>query len=190
MNGMIGKTRDSLPQPGRFMKTRKEGIFEMTILRVTTLGAALLALAACEPAPDTSGTGQDLANCGKIVTSQMASYTEAPITNEGAGKIGIGTQQQGSDGSVMQRFSLVDCADKSITKVQQNWTLATAPAKGDTVQDLVSRLREAGRLTASGQLAREGQSAGYQVTQGRVDTVANDRTRCGCTLHYPDLLWQ
>lgn len=150
-----------------------------------------LALAACVPEEtDTSGVAQPLANCGRVATSQMAAYTEAPITAEGSGMIGIGTQQQTADGSVMQRFSLVDCSAKTITRVQQDWTLASAPAAGGTVQDMVSRLRQAGRLTASNQLAREGQSAGYEVVQGRVDAAGNPRARCGCELHYPDLLWQ
>ncbi|MDO5642976.1 MAG: hypothetical protein Q4G26_11420 [Paracoccus sp. (in: a-proteobacteria)] len=67
---------------------------------------------------------------------------------------------------------------------------AAAPAAGSTVQDMVTRLRQAGRLTATNQLAREGRAAGYAVTQGRVDAVGNPRARCGCELHYPDLLWQ
>lgn len=154
-------------------------------------GIALLAVAACVPeGTDTSGTSKPLANCGRVATSQMASYTEAPITAEGAGMIGIGTQQQAADGQVMQRFSLVDCSARTITRVQQDWTLASAPAAGNTVQDMVTRLRQAGRLTATGQLAREGRAAGYDVVQGKVDAVGNPRARCGCELHYPDLLWQ
>lgn len=164
----------------------------MTMKLTALCGAAMILLGACVPeeTTDTTGVSQQLANCGRVATSQMASYTEAPITAEGSGMIGIGTQQQAADGSVMQRFSLVDCSAKTITRVQQDWTLATAPAAGDTVQDMVSRLRQAGRLTASNQLAREGQSAGYDVVQGRVDATGNPRARCGCELHYPDLLWQ
>ncbi|MDO5643526.1 MAG: hypothetical protein Q4G26_14225 [Paracoccus sp. (in: a-proteobacteria)] len=162
------------------------------IFTKAAIGAvALLGLSACVPeGTDTAGTAQPLANCGRVATSQMASYTEAPITAEGGGMIGIGTQQQSADGSVMQRFSLVDCSARTITRVQQDWTLASAPAAGNTLQDMVNRLRQSGRLTASNQLARTGQAAGYAVTQGRVDAVGNPRARCGCELHYPDLLWQ
>lgn len=164
----------------------------MKLLKLTAAGAfAMLALSACVPEEtDTSGVSQPLANCGRVATSQMAAYTEAPITAEGSGMIGIGTQQQTADGSVMQRFSLVDCSARTITRVQQDWTLASAPSAGGTVQELVNRLRQANRLTASNQLAREGQSAGFDVVQGRVDTTGNPRARCGCELHYPDLLWQ
>ena len=139
---------------------------------------------------DTAGVAKPLESCGKVVTSLGSSYTEAPILKEGAGKVGIATQQQTADGKIHQRYSLVDCADKSITRVEQDWTLATAPAQGATVQDLVNRLRSAGRLTASGQLARGGQEQGFQVTQGHVDAVNNERAACGCQTHYPDLLWQ
>lgn len=58
--------------------------------------------------------------------------------------VGIGTQQQTADGAVMQRFSLVDCSAKTITRVEQNWTLASAPTAGGTVQDLVNTLRQSG----------------------------------------------
>lgn len=164
----------------------------MSLLKLGAAGVfALLMLGACVPEDtDTSGISQPLANCGRVATSQMASYTEAPITAEGSGMIGIGTQQQASDGSVMQRFSLVDCSAKTITRVQQDWMLASAPAAGGTVQDLVNRLRQANRLTASNQLAREGQALGFDVVQGKVDAAGNPRARCGCELHYPDLLWQ
>ncbi len=164
----------------------------MSLFKLSAAGAiALLALGACVPEEtNTSGVSQPLANCGRVATSQMAAYTEAPITAEGSGMIGIGTQQQSSDGSVMQRFSLVDCSAKTITRVKQDWTLASGPAAGGTVQDLVNRLRQAGRLTASNQLAREGQAQGFAVVQGKVDAAGNPRARCGCELHYPDLLWQ
>lgn len=164
----------------------------MRKVKLAAMGvAAILALGACVPEEtDTSGVAQPLANCGKVATSQKAAYTEAPITAEGSGMVGIGTQQQTADGAVMQRFSLVDCSAKTITRVEQNWTLASAPSAGSTVQDLVTRLRQAGRLTASNQLAREGQSMGFNVVQGKVDATGNPRARCGCELHYPDLLWQ
>lgn len=61
---------------------------------------------------------------------------------------------------------------------------------GGAAQDMVRRLRLAVRLTASNQFALEGQAGGDDVVQGRVDAVGNTRLRCGCTLHYPDLLWQ
>ena len=164
----------------------------MTTFKLAILGAAaMLALGACVPEEtDTSGVAQPLANCGKVATSKMAAYTEAPITAEGSGMVGIGTQQQTADGAVMQRFSLVDCSAKTITRVEQNWTLASAPSAGGTVQDLVNQLRQSGRLTVSGQLAREGQNQGFNVVQGKVDATGNPRARCGCELHYPDLLWQ
>ena len=154
-------------------------------------GSAMLALGACVPEQtDTAGVSQPLANCGRVATSKVASYTEAPITAEGSGMVGIGTQQQTADGAVMQRFSLVDCSAKTITRVEQNWTLASAPAEGSTVQDMVNRLRGAGRLTATNNLAREGRVMGFNVVQGGVDATGNPRARCGCELHYPDLLWQ
>ena len=159
--------------------------------RIVIASFALAALAGCVTEQvDTGGVAKPLASCGKVVTSMGASYTEQPITNEGGGLIGIGTQQQTGDGKLHQRFSLVDCSAKTITRVEQNWTLSTAPAAGSTVQDLVNRLRSAQRLTASGQLAREGRNAGYTVVQGKVDAQNNPRAACGCNMYYPDLLWQ
>lgn len=152
-----------------------------------TLG--VLALAGCVE-ENTTGIAQPLESCGKVVTSRGASYTEAPILNEGGGKIGIGTQQQSGD-QIHQRYSLVDCASKSITRVEQNWALSNAPTStAQTVEGMVNSLRAAGRLTASGQLARGGRDQGFQVTEGRVDAVNNERAACGCQMYYPDLLWQ
>lgn len=141
---------------------------------------------------DTAGVAEPQASRGAVVTSLGSFYTEAPILYEGSGKIGIGTKQQNANGTIYRRHSLVDSADKPIARVEHDWTLGTAPMKGDTVQGFVDRLRCAGRLTTSGQWARGAQDEGFQVATGLVDTTNNQRAVRGCRTHHPDLLaqWQ
>lgn len=163
------------------------------MIRTTSVIAVLglAALAGCTPdTQDTGGVAKPLESCGKMVSSMGASYREAPILKEGAGKIGIATEARDASGNISQRYSLVDCANKSIVRVDQQWTLDKAPEADMTVQGLVNRLRQEGRLTASGQLARGAQSMNLSVTEGKVNATTNQRAYCGCNLHYPDLLWQ
>lgn len=164
----------------------------MTTRMLAGLTLATL-LAACVPVetPPDGRTTTSLPNCGKVESNPFASYKESPTSDEGAGFVGIATEENNATGRTYQRYSLVNCVTKDLVKVEGEWQLGQETPNGPTGMDvarLVEDLRQQERLTVSGRLAAASTDAGFKTTIARLPKEGSPRSNCACATFYPDTM--
>ena len=178
---------------GRTKRTNATREFVTMTTRV--LGSFVIAalLLGCVPAetPTDGRTTTSLPNCGKIESNPFASYKESPTTDEGAGFVGIATEENNATGRTYQRYSLVNCATRDLVKVEGEWQLGEVTPNGPegiNVAQLVDSLRNNGRLTVIGRLGADAKDRGFLVTSGRLPQTGTERSDCACGQFYPETL--
>jgi hypothetical protein len=167
-------------------------------MRSLTFILFALTLPGCEEeAPQAPGpVGQNLPNCARVETNAFASYRELPITDEGNGFIGVGTQEENSEGRTYQRYSMVNCVTKEVVRVEAEWQLGEITAASAAYTDvfgLIGSLRERSRLTNMPYLESEAAERGFSVSSGQLPASGDARVArsdCGCRTFYPDTMPQ
>ena len=162
------------------------------LTRMTMIAGAAVALAACQPEPEVTTvadgfTVRNLPNCGTERVGPLSLYRESPTTNEGNGYVGFATEEQNASGVNYQRYSLVNCATRTLVKVEANLPTAGSADVSTTLFQRVDRLRDRSRLANENLFEAAAREAGYDVTVGvlpAIGTELAERADCGCRRFY------
>ncbi len=157
--------------------------------------ASFLVLAACqpdEPKVTTTADGftvRELRSCGTERVGALSLYRESPVTNEGNGYVGFATEEQNATGVNYQRYSLVNCATRTLVKVESTLPSSGAADVDTTLFQRVDRLRNNSRLANENLFEAAARENGYDVTTGVLPAVGSEaakRADCGCRRFYWD----
>lgn len=172
----------------------------MNTLRLFALiGGVFGILASCAPTPPDPVTNADgfqvtqLRSCGIERRGEFSLYREAPVINEGNGYIGFVTEEQNATGQNLQRYSLVNCAARTVVRVETMVPVSGSAGVAQTIFDRVDRLRDRSRLANETIFESEARNWGYDVQAGALPALGDDRaTRvdCGCRRFYPETIRQ
>ncbi len=150
------------------------------------LGIALAACAMDDCAMDDKGTvGDDLANCARRGPGQETGSirTEHPFTHEAGSFVGLATEEHGPGNFALQRFALLNCQTREISRLEMAYDTTTASADGSTFFARIDQLRRQGRLTRPGQLERLSTTNGWSYLEGQISFEKIERAKCACESH-------
>lgn len=166
----------------------------MTGLRTILMIGAVGLLAACQTEPEavTAEDGftiRNLPNCGTERVGEFSLYRERSATNEGNGYVGFATEEQNATGVNKQRYSLVNCATRSLVKVEADLPTAGSADVSRSLFQRVDRLRRSSRLANEELFANAARADGYDVTVGVLPPLGSElaeRADCGCRRYYSE----
>jgi hypothetical protein len=159
-------------------------------MRLMTMIAALM-IAATAAQADTQVI-RKLKACGVEAKNSFGSYTELPIVDEGGGHVGIASEEDNAEGT-LQRYSLVNCATRTVVQVKQTYALKDAAKNVNMTGDLfkwVAGLRKQGTLANEAAFSKAIKASGRMVAAGKLDKPFSEKARrsdCGCRLYYEAL---
>ena len=138
-------------------------------------------------------TVKKLKNCGSEASNSFGSHKEYPAKNEGNGYVSFQTSDQDATGTKL-RYSLVNCATRTLVRVEAEYLLANSSAgvEGGDLFVFTDGLRKSGKLVNEPLLARLAKQRAYKVTQGKLPERFDERAKrsdCGCASFYPDIFY-
>lgn len=168
------------------------GTLRLKAIAVSCLMVALVACAGASepPEPVTNPDGfqvTKLPNCGTERRGEFSLYREAPVINEGNGYVGFVTEEQNATGVNTQRYSLVNCATRTIVRVESKVGVAGSSDVSETLFDRVDSLRRSSRLANEAIFEDAVSDRGYSVITGPLPAIGDDRAErvdCGCRRFY------
>lgn len=128
-----------------------------------------------------------LRSCGTERRGEFSLYREAPVIDEGNGYVGFLTEEQNATGVNKSRYTLLNCATRSVVKIESEVSVAGMQNVGETLSDRIDKLRRRSRLANEAILESEMKRTNYKVTTGTAGAVGADgaeRADCGCRRYY------
>lgn len=168
----------------------------MRVIALASAFAALTVLASCQEQDDvvTSADGftvRSLLPCGTERVGELSLYRELPVIDEGNGYIGFATEEQNATGRNYQRYSLVNCATRSVVRVETEIAAAGTSEASTTLFQRVDALRRGSRLANETLFEASARDAGFSVSTGALPAIGDDRADrvdCGCSRYYRDTM--
>ena len=162
-------------------------------LKATAFVGALFVLASCQT--ETAGVSisedgfkvRNLPNCGTERVGEFSLYRELPARDEGNGYVGFGTEEQNATGENKQRYSLVNCATRTLVIARATLPVSGASDVSTSLFQRVDDLRQRSRLANEDLYASAMREDGYEVSVNRLPPLGSDlaeRADCGCRRFY------
>lgn len=158
--------------------------------RLISLSLVLASLATVAGADEQ--TLRKLKACGSEARNSFGYHTEFPAVSEGNGYVSFETEEANAEGT-FQRYSLVNCATRSIIRIEADYKLKDSASVRGFDGDLLKKikaLRKASRLANEAILPGWAKGEGFKVTVGKAPKRGDakaERLDCGCATYFPEM---